>query len=307
MSRRVLDELGISEFETFGAQQADHIDVIDHDLHSIVSLALGDHVMVDREALDTGLRRRVTARAGAAVMDQTAAMSWTEDNDQIRVIVRRGGATCSLITKILVDASGAAGAIRQFPRVLPTATAIQLWYAPYGNRRRCDWIFDARATPYYQWAIHKPAGLVIGGVFPRSGVRNGQAAIVRMAQSLGVLGTPWRVQAAPIAMPSGACDIRLGHRGALVVGEAAGLINAATGEGISFALRSGLLCGRAIATTVDRGDAARLYARAMSSLIEEVVVKARHAQHMFEPAQRRAMPTERILIPVPRVPLELPR
>lgn len=307
MSRRVLDALGISELAEFAPQPALRLTIVDRDLNSRISLPLGKHVMVDREAFDTGLRARVAARNHMGFVDETHVLDWTQLANEFRVEISHRGVVRTVTAGILVDASGAAGAAkREAGRALPTATALQLWYSPQGDPTRCDWIFDAGDTPYYEWAIHKRAGLLIGGVFPRQAARRGRIALTRIAQSLKLRGAPWRVQAAPMVMPQEPCQTRLERRGALVVGEAAGLINAGTGEGISFALRSGLLCGRAIAASQTRSEAARLYERAVSPLIAEVGVKARHARHMFQPAWRRGIPADRLLIPVPRLPLELP-
>jgi 2-polyprenyl-6-methoxyphenol hydroxylase-like FAD-dependent oxidoreductase len=146
----------------------------------------------------------------------------------------------------------------------------------------------------------------LGGVFPEASVRDARPALARLAVFLDVLGQPWRIQSAPMAMPLCRSDIQVESGGALVVGEAAGLINAATGEGISFALRSGLLCGRAIAATPSRADAARLYSRAVAPLCEEALIKAHHATKLFVPERRQTVPVEKVLVPVPHVPLELP-
>jgi flavin-dependent dehydrogenase len=308
MSRRALDALAAGVVENAGSEKAECLSVVDRDRHRDFTLALDDHVMVDRQAFDSGLRARLTARSDLAFLDQTDVCGWMNDGDRVLVRIRRKREARTLTARIVVDASGAAGVAGRSPDggFPPTAVAVQLWYPPQGDRGRCDWIFDAGITPYYLWAIRKPAGLVLGGVFPLSAARCARPAVARLARSLDVWGSPWRVQGANMAMPRWRSDIRLIARGALVVGEAAGLINAATGEGISFALRSGMLCGRAIAASGRPADAADLYARAVAPLCEEAATKARHARDLFEPARRGVMPAERVLVPVPRLWLELP-
>jgi flavin-dependent dehydrogenase len=262
---------------------------------------------VDRQSFDSSLHECVLARPDVTFLDNTHVQGWIDRGDDMLVRVRHQGETQTLVAGIVVDATGAGGGSRHSrSEPSPTAVGVQFWYQPQGDRARCDWIFDARATPYYMWAIHKPAGLLLGGVFPRAAARGARRAIARLAASLEVSGQPWRVQGARMGMPRHRSDIHVTAGGAIVVGEAANLVNAGTGEGISFALRSGLLCGRAIAAARRRAEAIHLYADAIAPLCEEALTKARHARELFEPARRQAMLTDQVLVPVPRLSLELP-
>jgi flavin-dependent dehydrogenase len=307
MSRRVLKTLGVDCVENWSAQTTDRLSVVDRDRHETFSLPLTDHVMVDRQAFDTGLRACFAARPDITFLDHAHVQGWVARGDHMAVRLCRNGEPQTLAGRIVVDATGAAGVSRHSPGdPPPTAVAVQLWYPSQGDAARCDWIFDARTTPYYMWAIHKPAGLLLGGVFPHSEARGARRAMTGLAASLAVRGSPWRVQCAGMGMPRSRSHIRVVAHGALVVGEAANLVNAATGEGISFALRSGLLCGRAVAGAPRRADATRLYAEAVAPLCEEAFIKARHACDLFDRARRRAIPADHVLVPVPRLSLELP-
>jgi flavin-dependent dehydrogenase len=307
MSRRVLDGLSAGLVDRCGALPTRCLSVLDRDRNRTFDLVLHDHVMVDRQELDTRLRAGFATRPGVTFRDRAHALGWMERGDQMTVRVSHAGEVHTLTASVVVDATGAAGVARRSPRHLPpTAVAVQFWYPSQGDPSRCDWIFDARATPFYMWAIHKPAGLLIGGVFPFAAARGGRNAIASLARSLGVTGSPWRVQGARVGMPRCRSDISVTANGALTVGEAANLVNAGTGEGISFALRSGVLCGRAIAATRRRIDAADLYSRAIAPLCAEALSKASHAQDLFTSARREAMPIDEVLVSVPWLSLELP-
>ena len=113
------------------------------------------------------------------------------------------------------------------------------------------------------------------------------------------------MQMARIAMPLHPEDFQLSVDSVLAVGEAAGLINAGTGEGISFALRSGVACGRAIALACGQAArAAALYSEFAQPLVDEALLKAQHALRLFRPENRREIGTDHILVPVPQTALQ---
>ncbi|GAA3581020.1 hypothetical protein [Kribbella ginsengisoli] len=81
--------------------------------------------------------------------------------------------------------------------------------------------------------------------------------------------------------PESAAD---GHR--LYVGDAAGLVNPFTGEGIGHALRSGLLAAEAIADSDDAEAAAAAYKAALRSSFVGYFETARHAARRYHLAWR---------------------
>ncbi len=267
-----------------------------------------NHRMVDREAFDTALRSCVQSRPGAAFLDQTSVLDWTECSDGFQVRLQREMNVYNVRSRHLVDASGAAALAREREgKPLKYALVVQLWYPPGGEPLRCDWIFDENETPYYLWVIRKPAGVVLGGVFPQENARAARTTIeAGLARTFGIGGKAWRVQAARMAMPAQLEDLQLSLGSVLVVGEAAGLINVGTGEGISFALRSGSACGRAIALAGGNiAKAAALYAEFTSPLIDEVLMKTQHARRLFRAERRSELDAEEILVPVPRSAIQV--
>lgn len=64
----------------------------------------------------------------------------------------------------------------------------------------------------------------------------------KLAEKFGVNGEVLRKEAHLIFRPSSINDIFLGTGNLMLFGEAAGLVSPSTGEGISFALRSGHYC-----------------------------------------------------------------
>jgi flavin-dependent dehydrogenase len=72
-----------------------------------------------------------------------------------------------------------------------------------------------------------------------------------------------------------------------LVGEAAGLISPSTGEGISFALRSGEECARALNTNIT--DALQEYIRLCKPLVSEIVSKMGKAEGLSNQKTRANM------------------
>jgi flavin-dependent dehydrogenase len=73
----------------------------------------------------------------------------------------------------------------------------------------------------------------------------------------------------------------------LVAGDAAGLINPMTGEGIYYAVASGILAGRAAVEAIAQGDpgrAGRLHRRSVRRLL------ARHLRHTFVASRLSNLP-----------------
>jgi len=120
--------------------------------------------------------------------------------------------------------------------------------------------FDAELLPHYGWLFPEPGGTVNLGLCVEPTRRGGRpirqifrrflerhfARRLAGARQLG----DWRGH--PIVVSDS-----FGHRaepGVLLVGEACRLVNAATGEGIAYAIQSGMLAARAMADGLRRGD-----------------------------------------------------
>ena len=102
-----------------------------------------------------------------------------------------------------------------------------------------------------------------------------------------------------MAMPAGLEHLWFGTGRLFAAGEAAGLINAGTAEGISFGLRSGTICGRAIARAHGEETAAsRIYREQIAGVVRECERKACHARHLFDPRSRGELSSQDLLVSV---------
>lgn len=140
--------------------------------------------------------------------------------------------------------------------------------------------FDCLALPdtgdglAYAYTAPKDKLALVGSVFyPGStGVTEQHKAVRAYLEDHGVSGRLVKRDGAFAVHVRSREDIALGAGCVMLVGEAAGLISPTSGEGISYALRSGSFCAKAIA---DSTDPLETYEQLAAPLIEEIVFKIR--------------------------------
>lgn len=300
-SQSVLKSFGIDPIRDLGANSVPMLRVLDFDNGRESQICLPNHLIVPRMALDQTLQRQVADRTDVEFLDSTWVLRVHPDAEGFTMDVLREGKRSELRTRLLVDASGAYGISRRSTcRPLPCVLACQHWYRPENSIVRFDWIFDHSATPFYLWAINNGSALALGAIVPIEKPRQGSWAIEnRLKTTLGIQGQPYRTETALMAMPAGPQHFWFGSGRLFAAGEAAGLINSGTGEGISFGLRSGRICGRAIAAA--RGSeamASRIYREHIAGVVRECERKACHARRLFDPRSRGELSSEELLASV---------
>ncbi len=147
----------------------------------------------------------------------------------------------------LIDSTGASSfshAMKGHPR--PVLVAYQEWI-----KGDCDdyfgTIFHNSVTDSYVWTIPKDGHVVVGtGVLPQN-IREKIPRFRRFIRNeLGFSSKPSKIEGG--ILPSGkVSEVKLSTGDAIHAGESAGFVSASSGEGISFALRSGLFSAESIA------------------------------------------------------------
>ena len=241
---------------------------------SRVTRTMGRDVwVVPRAELDARLVAHAT-RAGAQLRRQ-----------RVRTVAVRPDAAVAdgtLAASVLVGADGAHSGVRAglgLPPARRRALAIR-GYAPTPPEGRGEQriVYGERRQPSYAWAFDRGDGLsnvgygeLIGGDAPPSrGLL--LAELERLVPGAASAGGDWRGHHLPLSQwrwrqPDGRV---------LLAGDAAGLVNPITGEGIYYAVASGILAGRAAAEAIGRGEpelAGRLHRRAVRRLL------GRHLRH----------------------------
>ncbi len=204
--------------------------------------------MVQRERFDQALVDAAVA-AGVEFRDSTAMRGLEEVEAGIRLRLDGG----ELLTRVVVGADGSSGRTSAYVGVEFAASDLGLEVEleaidhEWTSTALFDWGADRGA---YGWLFPKRDALTIG-VIQRTGLPDATRAYLELwLRQLGLAGatrlresghlTRWRSRRSPL------------RRGpVLVAGEAAGLLEPWTREGISFALRSGAMAGVAAASAAE--------------------------------------------------------
>jgi menaquinone-9 beta-reductase len=181
-------------------------------------------------------------------------------------------------TRVVVGADGAYSTIRRALGMAPGPMAVALrGYSPTPpNRSHAQVIvFDTARQPAYAWSFDRGDGLSNVGYGELLGHRHDRATKAQMMERLDTLlpgatdgGTDWKGHQLPLSTgrwrpPSGRV---------MLAGDAAGLVNPMTGEGIFYAVATGLAAGRAAAEALVAGDPATAgtrYGRATGRLLAD--------------------------------------
>lgn len=250
-----------------------------------------------RARLRAGLRR--AAAAAGAVQIPGAVTSIIRVADGYEAVITRTGtgtAIAHVAARHVVVATGAAASGPPQPDSAPAAIGTACAQRFAGARLRSRVLLamtapaaeDPDAPPACAWAMPGP-----GGTVTVAAARGGDPAadperLLRAA--LGALAAAdARFAAITPAGPvvSGALDAgftpdRVAAAGHLLVGDAAGLVNPFTGEGLGNAVQSGLLAARSIAAQPSDPDAAcRDYARRLSAGFVGYFETARHTARRY--------------------------
>jgi geranylgeranyl reductase family protein len=187
-----------------------------------------------------------------------------------------------LHARVVVGADGAHSVVRATSRLPRTRMALAIrGYAPLSPDRRGEQqiVFGTGPLPSYAWSFDRGDGLANVGYGEALHRRRQPPTRQRLLQHLELLlpgsaagATGWRGHHLPLSSWSWPHpDGRV-----LLAGDAAGLVNPLTGEGIYYAVATGLIAGRTAAEAVTDGTCHRAGAAHRS---ETRQLLARHLRH----------------------------
>lgn len=246
-----------------------------------------DYWSVDRSRFDSWLLELASRRA--SFRPGLQFRSATRDRDGWLVTLREADRERCIRCRRLVGADGATSAVRGFlcgNRQLPERLiALQVTLPPCPALTRQEVIFSDRLTDFYAWAIPKPGCVLVGSAF--SDPHRARPAFAELTSTMcrryGIENRPLARAGRALSRPRRAAELCAGDRGALLAGEAAGLVSPSSGEGISYALQSGRAAARALAAA----DPDRAYAAAFRAIARRVCAKLIKARIIRTPWTRR--------------------
>ena len=169
--------------------------------------------------------------------------------------------------RTVVGADGAYSIVRRALGMTPGPMAVALrGYAPTPTDRAGAQVivYDTARQPAYAWSFDRGDGLSNVGYGVLLGHRHDRPGKAQLMERLDALlpgatdgGTGWKGHQLPLS--TGRWRPRAGR--VMLAGDAAGLVNPMTGEGIYYAVATGLAAGRAAAEAVVAGDPATAGAR----------------------------------------------
>lgn len=266
----------------------------DADVQKPCSLAF---LNVDRDAFDTLLVEMLPSSVEVAAGCRVTAVE--QDEGGCRVTVDAHGSSHLVRCSLLIGADGSRSTVRRTiaPSGRPYVTlqdAVELdgpiepfFDCIYGSR-----IGDGHA---YSYVVPKDGHALVGSVFyPGAKQPHETHGLVlgMLRTRLPALGPTVQREAAAAAHVRTMSDVVPGSGRILLAGEAGGFLSPTSGEGISYALRTGEMAGRAAAHHPDRALAA--YRSALRPLIAQIRAKLALLPAMESDAGRalaRALPS----------------
>jgi len=242
---------------------------------------------VDRARFDSWLLSMAKMRTEFRPHTQMTAVARTADG--FKVTLRESGRTSEVACRFRVGADGASSFIRR--SLIPDAPAVSRMIAmqavlpPSPTLENQEILFSIRLTDFYAWAVSKPGCTLIGAAFS-----DARATRPRFGEITRVFCERHRLEnrvlrrsCRLLSRPSRCDQLCYGRDQVLLYGEAAGLVSPSSGEGVSFALASGM----AAASALEGGDTARTYAQSFAALARRVTGKLIKARIIFSPRLRR--------------------
>jgi geranylgeranyl reductase family protein len=251
--------------------------------------------LIPRRLLDEKLVQ-IAAKAGAKLIEKTRIVATESSDGRVRVMAEGGELEAHLA--ILCDGSHAPvtrqlGLTRGQPELL---AARQYLVGDIGPADRMEIYFESSVLPYYCWLFPLGDGRINVGTAVTTAqaltrkinlretltqfITNPAATDGRLAQAepLGpIKGHPLRTQFG---------DTRTHSERILVAGDAAGLVNRLSGEGIAPAMESGELAAQHALRALDAGDFSDKALAPYSRALEERYAGDQRAARMLQLAMR---------------------
>ena len=215
---------------------------------------------------------------------QTEFLGYSEDQDKITVKIRSQSQERELDVSYVIGADGPLSNVRKsFAPPVKTYKAIQKRVRAKQMPKYAYFFYHSEITDYCSWIIPKEDHLIIGSALD-SRLDDSQTAERFALLELRIVNT-LNLQISEcfescqyiLSKPQSREDFVFGQNNKiLLIGEAAGLVSASSGEGIGPAFYSGQQAARAL----NENGGLKLYQEYCSDLVEELSRKIRKSQEI---------------------------
>lgn len=249
----------------------------DRDIHKPTQLRF---LNVDRRGFDEWLLSNLPENVD--VIGQAHAVDFEQDDDSVRVKIRSADGERIVTARTLVGADGARSTVRRSLAVGSVATYVTLQdycelsgpLEPYFD---CVYIRDVGDCFGYGYVVPKGRTAIVGSVYyPKTKKpHEKQDMLLDLLRKRLPLGPSVKREACAALSVREAEDIVCGTGRVLLAGEAGGFMSPTSGEGISYAMNTGLLAGTAIAESDPNDPDAALaaYSRATADIRANIARK----------------------------------
>jgi len=238
-------------------------------------------INLNRRAFDNWLVSILPPRID--LLANTTFKGFYRDDDEIKVVLRCDEhQPVEVKTRFLIGADGASSMIRkQLTSPLKTFITIQETIYPENIPDAFNVILEPSVTSLYSWLIPKGETAVLGTALIGRNKKHRDAKeklnllkrLLNQEQQGGETVEP--PKGCLLARPERPRDIFLGRQNVLLAGEAAGLIDVCSGEGIYYALKSGLMAGIALHDKADVFAAYSMLCRPLIKIVRKKILFSR--------------------------------
>ncbi len=243
-------------------------------------------VNISRRAFDHWLLK--LSEGKVKFSSETKFLDFKQRDGALNILVEKSNKKEIIRSKYLIGADGALSSIRRQveKRQIKQYFAVQeLIKSDKNVGDNALFIYDNKITDFYSWVIPKDKNMVIGSALEKNDIKSKFNFFKNKLKARhGVYGTATKKEVAIINRVLSKKDISLGKNNVFLVGESAGLISPSTGEGISFAVRSGLNCANAINKNFDNAFMSYMYL--CQPLENEIEKKVKKAEMLSDPEKR---------------------
>jgi len=247
---------------------------------------------IDRKKFDSWLLENLGKNISFST--NTKFLGFERNKKKIEITLNANNKTKKVTTNYLIGANGGLSNLRSLltKKSVRHYTVIQHWIKKDKNNNIGEntyFIYDNEITDFYSWLIPKKNYLILGCALEKGSKIEDKMNIFtdKLKRKTNISGKVIKKESAILSRPENKNQIFLGKDNIFLIGEAAGFISSNTGEGISFALRSGYNCASAINS--NSKNTLSVYKKFSKKLIKETKEKIKKSSSFSSPRKRKIM------------------